>query len=366
MDLFNRPSAWIYLNDYQVLGYAVDVPDVTGFAIQVNDRVTTLSWDLISDYPVGYYQIRYSSDTVSPTWNESLTIVDNISSSTGFVQVASIAGSYLIKAYSRGGIGQSVNAALVENNSTTILDLNVVDTIQEDPTFTGAKTNVVYDSTLGGIHLSTTTDGSGFVHTPTEGFYYFHLKEDLGAVYTSRITPTVEGYAVSLNNNVDFWTDVDAIPNWDGGTLPDWSMIGEIRLTNDDPASGTATWTAWQRFKTGDYTARGYDFRAHLYAPEDGASPVITKLSVLIDMPDRVTGGQNIVCPTGGVRVDITPPYKSLKATAIDIQNAVAGDYYVMSSRDETGFNIRFYNSTGTAVSRTFDWVAKGYGVKVP
>jgi len=33
-----------------------------------------------------------------------------------------------------------------------------------------------------------------------------------------------------------------------------------------------------------------------------------------------------------------------------------------ISSKSRTGFHIRFFNSSGTGIAQTFDWVARGYG----
>ena len=38
------------------------------------------------------------------------------------------------------------------------------------------------------------------------------------------------------------------------------------------------------------------------------------------------------------------------------------GDFYELTSKSATGFTIKFKNSSGTVVSRDFDYVAKGYG----
>ena len=40
------------------------------------------------------------------------------------------------------------------------------------------------------------------------------------------------------------------------------------------------------------------------------------------------------------------------------------GDYYTITSKSKTGFTITFYNSSGSAQDRNFDYVAKGYGLK--
>jgi hypothetical protein len=43
-------------------------------------------------------------------------------------------------------------------------------------------------------------------------------------------------------------------------------------------------------------------------------------------------------------------------------QNLQQGDFYEIPTKSASGFTIRFKNSSGTVVSRQFDFVAKGYG----
>jgi hypothetical protein len=55
------------------------------------------------------------------------------------------------------------------------------------------------------------------------------------------------------------------------------------------------------------------------------------------------------------------PPFKVLKGVGIAAGNLQSGDYYAITSKSATGFTITFYDSTDTAVDRTFDYVARGY-----
>jgi hypothetical protein len=38
------------------------------------------------------------------------------------------------------------------------------------------------------------------------------------------------------------------------------------------------------------------------------------------------------------------------------------GDYFTITSPTSSGFTVRFFNAGGTGISRTFDYLAKGYG----
>ena len=79
-------------------------------------------------------------------------------------------------------------------------------------------------------------------------------------------------------------------------------------------------------------------------------------------MPDRVTSGDNLASGAGAYPVTFSPAFKTAPAIGIAAQNLQQGDYYEISSKSASGFTITFRNSSGTAVNRTFDYVARGYG----
>jgi hypothetical protein len=190
---------------------------------------------------------------------------------------------------------------------------------------------------------------------------------DLGNVYTSRVTAFVEVGRLDYVNTFDSAEglfdsrqgEFDGSPN----AFDDTNVELQVSVTEDDPA-GTPTWSAYRKFFVGDYKARGLRFRAILTSRDAQASPSISSLSVTVDMPDRVTSGDDITSGTdaGGKVVNFVPAFKAVPALGIAAQNLTSGDYYEIVSKTASGFTIRFKNSGGTVVDRTFDYVAKGYG----
>jgi hypothetical protein len=79
-------------------------------------------------------------------------------------------------------------------------------------------------------------------------------------------------------------------------------------------------------------------------------------------MPDRVSAGNDLASGAGAYSVTFSPAFKVTPAIGISAQNLQQGDFYEITSKSASGFTITFKNSGGTAVSRTFDYVAKGYG----
>jgi hypothetical protein len=42
------------------------------------------------------------------------------------------------------------------------------------------------------------------------------------------------------------------------------------------------------------------------------------------------------------------------------------GDFYTITSKTVSGFVIEFFNSSGSTVDRTFDFIAEGVGQVIP
>ena len=91
------------------------------------------------------------------------------------------------------------------------------------------------------------------------------------------------------------------------------------------------------------------------------ATPEITAASVTIDMEDRIQSENNIVSGTSAKTVTYPVAFKQAPALAFAIDNMASGDKYDVTSKTATGFVITFQNSGGSTVSRTFDYIAKGF-----
>ena len=107
--------------------------------------------------------------------------------------------------------------------------------------------------------------------------------------------------------------------------------------------------------------ARGMKFRAVLTTTDTEATPVVTALSVTVDMPDRFESDNDLASGAGAKVISFSPAFKDLQGLGIAAQNLSSGDYYVITNKSVSGFTITFYNSSDVAVDRTFDYVAKGF-----
>ena len=202
---------------------------------------------------------------------------------------------------------------------------------------------------------------------PTFGYYYFTDQAiDLGAVYTSRVTASYSSTAVSVKDLFDLAAgDFDAKSGkFDGTDISDANASVEIRITTDDPGA-SPTWGTWTTMLVGDYYARGMEFRMKLTSSNTTHNVQVDALSITIDMPDTIKRATAVTSSSGtnnGTEVvTYTGPFKATPTIGVTLQDADTGDYWTISSSNNAGFTITFYNSSNIATQKTFNWTSTGY-----
>ena len=79
-------------------------------------------------------------------------------------------------------------------------------------------------------------------------------------------------------------------------------------------------------------------------------------------MPDRIFSGNDLISGVGTYTVTFTNPFKSVNyAVGITGEDMATGDFFTVSNKTINGFDVLFKNSSGTNISRQFDYIAKGY-----
>jgi len=372
--------------NHQVVG-GTDIPsDVTNFAVNIIGKEAHLAWTPVTDIDLSHYQVRHSSATSGASFQTAQIFARKVSRPANTVVVPAQTGTYLIKAFDKGG-RQSQNATESVCIINEIEAGNVVSTITESPTFAGTKSDVVvvdgalqldttinFDSGLSGTGLFDSALGlfdGGSSSVDNEGTYSFvgstgDASVDLGSKFTSRVTAiliTDRRDYVDLFDSEDGNFD-DKSGLFDGDTAPaDVNVKLQVSTTDGDPA-GTPNYTAFRDFVVGEYSARAFRFRAVLQSESTNSTPIVTGLQVTVDMPDRLDYGNDISSGTdaGGKDVVFSPAFSQLDNLAITAQNMASGDFYVITGKSATGFNIIFKDSGNSPVNRTFDFQAKGFG----
>lgn len=345
-------SQWVTFNQ-EFNSLFTPPADVENFNIQVIDGNAYLSWDPVPDLDLSYYIVKHSTAVSGATWGSASILFPRVSRDSTGVSLQARSGTYLIKAVDTEGV-ESANPIIIVSTIAAVQGLNVVDTVTENPTFDGTKTDVsVVSSALQFSNASI-----------TEGTYLFDNGFDLGAVYTSRITPTIVASGADLLNYVDDWPNIDLVEDWDGADPSKWSVELQQRTTLGDPAL-SPTWSEWATVVVGDYTARAFEWRLILKSFESRISPVVTTATIQIDMPDRVSDGFDNLSSTSGTTITFTPAFKTRPSIGITSRDMGTGEYYEITNESDSGFDIQFFNMMGTGVARTFDYLAKGYGYEI-
>jgi hypothetical protein len=356
-----------------IIGGIAPPSDVTDFSCNIIGGDAHLSWQQITDLDLAYYQIRYSTQTSGASWANSVSLVEKVARPATSVTVPARVGSYLIKAVDKNG-NYSSNETIIATNVSTIGNFNAIVTQTESPTFSGIKNQTVvsdgtlrldsselFDSATGNFDSGTSFFDSGVTSYDlyAEGNYVFANPIDIGGVYTSRVTASITQTSDNLDDLFDLRTGDfdDAGSNFDGDTPANCNAHLEIALSNDN-----ITYTDFRNFVVGDYTARYYKFRVFLRSFDLASTPVISALSVSIDMPDRIFSGNDISSGAGTYTVTFTNPFYSVNyAVGITAQGLATGDFFLLSNKTINGFDLAFKNSGGTGISKTFDYIAKGY-----
>ena len=365
-----------YVSAQRTIVGAIEPPaDIEDFSCNIVGTNAHLSWTQIPDLDLAFYQIRYATDTDgSADWQNSVNLVTKVSRPATSVTVPARAGTYLIKAVDKLG-NFSSNATAIISNVTDVINHNAVATQSEHPLFAGTLTNTVisddaieldsselFDSASGNFDTETTRffdSGVANADFLSSGNYLFSDVIDIGAKHTSRITATL----TQTSRNPDDLFDNrsgnfdSASSNFDGDTPANCDAHLEISTSDDN-----STFTAFQGFVIGNYTARYYKFRVVLTSTDLASTPVVSAVTVTIDMPDRIFSGNDIVSGTSAKTVTFTNPYKSVNyAVGITGEDMATGDFFTVSNKTINGFDVLFKNSGGTNVSRTFDFIAKGF-----
>ena len=358
-----------------IVGAIAPPSDVTGLSCNILGQEAHLSWEQISDLDLAFYNLRFSEETDGTAdWQNSVALVEKVSRPATSISVPARTGTYLIKAVDKLG-NFSSNATAIISNVTSALNFNAVTTQSEHPSFSGTLTNTVitdnaieldsselFDSASGDFDDETTRffdSGVANADFQSSGNYEFANVIDIGAKHTARITASL----TQTSDNPDDLFDNrsgdfdDASSNFDGDTPANCNAHIEIATSDDN-----TTYTDFRTFVIGEYTARYFKFRVVLISRDNASTPVVSEVTVTVDMVDRIFSGNDIVSGTGTKSITFTNPFKSGNyAVGITGQGMATGDYFTVSNKTINGFDVAFFNSSNSGVSKTFDFIAKGF-----
>jgi predicted phage tail protein len=341
---------------------------LVGLRLDVINSVATLAWDPVPELDVklgGSVNIRHSRNT-SASWDTALPLTDAAGRSTSAV-VSLLPGKYLARAVDSSGVGGPITE--VWSDAQVPLPENVVLTVTESPAFSGVKVNAAVaggvlrmsaigmfddiadlDAMLGEIDKY---GGSSLSMT-----YSFAAPSDLGYIYDCRLTANVEAVVYDDGSYIDTIADFDSMISIDGDPPVGASLSLWVRTSDVFPAA----WSAWKPFVVGDYRARLFDFQLRGEVQFATNWIDVSTLEAVIDMPDRIESGNDMLVPALGLQIAYSPPFYASPAVSLTAQGLSPGDYLDVSTKTANGFKVFIRNSIGVAQSgRSIDYISKGY-----
>ena len=263
---------------FNTVGKTAVPTDVSGLSAEpINEKLVRLRWNLATDLDVlhgGQVYVRHSSKVDgSGTFTNSTDLIQALAGNTTTAEVPYLEGEYILKFRDDGGRFSSGETSVIldlPDNQAPLITL----TRREDndnPKFQGAKVDVAFDATtnslnlVGGGQFDAITDFDlvssldDFGGIKPEGTYDFgggagQTFLDLGAVYSLDLKRHFLTEAFYPNDLVDSRTaNIDTWTDFDGATATEVNAEMLVRVTQDDPSSGSPTYTAFQPFANGTY-----------------------------------------------------------------------------------------------------------------
>jgi predicted phage tail protein len=367
-----------------------NVQNLTIEAISANSA--RLRWDQTVDLDVkvgGRVHIRHTSQTNGTgTWSDSVDLIPAKSGASTEAIVPLVEGEILVKFEDDGGRQSAAETSVIVDFPDAIGAL-IIEQRREDqdvPPFQGSTTNTFYSEDLDALVLDAdglfddipdfdsiaTLDFFGDIEA--SGEYEFASTLDLGAVFSLDLRRyfVTRGFLPSnlidsRNGFVDDWSD------WDGGVIDSVNAKLYLRRTPDNP-SGSPVWSGWQEFVNGTFLGRGFQFKAELTSADPAESILVDELGFDATFQRRTEQSAGAVtsgAATYSVSFDkafftgttsLGGLNSSLPSIGIVAQNLATGDFFNVTNVSNTGFDVTFRNSGGTAVSRNFLWSAVGFG----
>lgn len=368
---------------YLVIGKSAVPEDVEELKIsQIDAKTAQLSWPQAVDLDVllgGKVIVRHSTQTSGVVWNNTYNIIPAVAGTATQADVPLLAGTYMVKFEDSSG-NRSTNAIAVTVTLPAPQSELLVITIDEDgstPPFNGDFSAMLYspeqDAILldqgffidelaldGDFNALDNIDQTGNIIAL--GQYEFEDPLDLGGVFDVDVQADVVTAGYIIGDLIDLISDFDPVEDIDGSVADKVDATLYVQTTNDDPASDDPVYTELEPFLNGTRQGRGFNFVLEATSNDFNQNIAISVLQVKVTMQTRTEQDNDLTSGAGAYAVTFTNAFYQTPSIGISAQDLQTGDYYELTSISKTGFTITFKNSGGTAVSRTFDWQAVGYG----
>ena len=241
---------------------------------------------------------------------------------TGAAMIANVVESFEEDAEGWTG-AKSDGVAVMGGN----LQLVGVGNILEHPDFL-AEPNVIY---YGGV--------------PAEAYYTSPHVVDVGYAQACNVTGGLQWASVNVNN--DFLSNPDILnePNVLGIAEGLAGAELEINVAGDD-----GVFTGWRKFTAGQIAGRKFWPRARLWSADPYATPILSGMPWMVDMPDREEPWKSASSAAGLVDVVFDKPFQAPPDKPLGIVlDALEGDTLVIPEANITTTGMKMGVKNGGA-----------------
>ena len=386
-----------------IVGGVEPPSNVEDFAVELHGQDhLKLTWTpptANSDLDISFYEIRFQNVTTGANWINSTNLVRCPRRKCDNAIVPARVGSYLIKAVDKNG-NSSAEATIVTTNISAIQAYKQVSTFTETPnvltaldqmdtsfpltvkidpsgdTILSLDTVTNFDDTVGNFDSvegdfelggTDTTSNPNFNNTnrDTKGFYNFINSFSLTQIFDGNIDPSL---TLDSENPYDFFDSGRGALLFDEAKAPfdgTEQLHAFHRVQIATSTTSLADCTNFQDItQSATFKFKFAKFRLKLSNDDNQTSSNVKQIDIKLNMEERTFAESNLATSSGSKTVTFTNPFFEVPAIGVSAQNMATGDVFTISSKTVNGFTIAFANSSGGAVDRTFDYIAKGFGLQ--
>ena len=386
-----------------IVGGVEPPSNVEDFAVELHGQDhLKLTWTpptANSDLDISFYEIRFQNVTTGANWINSTNLVRCPRRKCDNAIVPARVGSYLIKAVDKNG-NTSPEATIVTTNVSAIQAYKQISTFTETPnvltaldqmdtsfpltvkidpsgdTILSLDTVTNFDDTVGNFDSvegdfelggTDTTSNPNFNNTnrDTKGFYNFINSLSLTQIFDGNIEPSI---TLDSENPYDFFDSGRGALLFDEAKAPfdgTEQLHAFHRVQVATSTTSLADCTNFQDItQSATFKFKFAKFRLKLSNDDNQTSSNVKQIDIKLNMEERTFAESNLATSSGSKTVTFTNPFFEVPAIGVSAQNMATGDVFTISSKTVNGFTIAFANSSGGAVDRTFDYIAKGFGLQ--
>ena len=370
----------------KIVGATEPPSDVQNFSVNMlGSSQMQLNWDANTDLDISFYEIRYQNVTANAQWNKSVNWLQVPRTSGTSITTNTRSGAFCIKAVDKLG-NESNNETIIYSNIAQITEnFKDIQTLTEDitaGTFDGdvaltdsSGTNSIvldtkndfddltgnFDSASGDFDLGGADD-----NIDDEGFYTLSQTLSLSAIYDVSFIKSIT--IDQIEDPYDLFDDGRGVSLFDDAPAPfdgndPTNATAQLQIATSTTSLDNAT--SFQPMNTSTtFKGRYFKFRLRLANKNNKTRAFVSGISIDVKMQKRTETGEDQVSGTTTKTITFTNPFFAIPSIGIAAQNMATGDFFSISNKSISSFDIDFKNSSGSNINRTFDFVAIGHGLK--